>query len=161
MPKNQIIILINGNDNRIYKKNTNSLIITERENNVIHQESTILQANFNSIDDLIKAQLIINKQASPINEIIIINKDIDLNMISYQYDYNFIKNNYLKLANLFFFINLLISDFNKELSFIFSFEKYSHYKIHSNIFNQSVTNYLKLFKEDLKESHLITIKKLN
>ena len=97
------MIVINGNDNSIYKKNINKVIISEAENNSIDQNYTLLQTNFTSVEDLIKAQKIIEKQVSPINEIVIINKGIDLNMLSYQYDYKFIKDNYLILANIFFF----------------------------------------------------------
>ena len=105
------MIVINGDDNSIYKKNNNNkVIISEAENNSIDQNYTLLQTNFISVEDLIKAQKIIEKQASPINEIVIINRGIDLNMLSYQYDYKFIKDNYLILTNIFFFLNLLISN---------------------------------------------------
>ena len=114
------MIVINGNDNSIYKKNSNKVIISEAENNSIDQNYTLLQTNFTSLEDLIKAQKIIEKQVSPINEIVIINRDIDLNMLSYQYDYKFIKDNNLILTNIFFFLNLLISNFDKKLKFILS-----------------------------------------
>ena len=155
------MIVINGNDNSVYKKNTNKVIISEVENNSIDQNYTLLETNFTSVEDLVKAQKIIEKQVSPINEIIIINKDIDLNMISYQYDYKFIKDNYLILTNIFFFLNLLISNFDKNLKFILSLEKHSHYKVHMNNFNNSIINYLNSFKKDLEKTFHITIKKLD
>ena len=158
---NQVVILINGNDNRVYKKDSNKIIISEVENYNLDQNYTLLQTNFTSVEDLIKAQKIIEKQVSPINEIVIINKGIDLNMISYQYDYKFIKDNYLILTNVFFFLNLLISNFDKRLKFILSLERNSHFKVHMNNFNISIINYLNSFKKDLKDTFNITIKKLD
>ena len=156
------MIVINGDDNSIYKKNNNNkVIISESENNSIDQNYTLLQTNFISVEDLIKAQKIIEKQASPINEIVIINRGIDLNMLSYQYDYKFIKDNYLILTNIFFFLNLLISNFDENLKFILSLEKHSHYKVHMNNFNSSIINYLNSFKKDLEKTFHITIKKLD
>lgn len=161
MTKNQIIIVINGYDERTNDHDSNKIVIIKKEEKKNYQSGTFLETDMESVDDLIKAQSIINKQASPINEIIIINRNIDLNMISYQHDYKHIKNNYLILANLLYFINLLISNFNNKLNFILSFENDSHYKVHTNIFNNSIINYLNIFKDDLKGSHSITIKKLD
>tara|TARA_B100001057_G_scaffold11657_1_gene11031 strand:+ start:212 stop:697 length:486 start_codon:yes stop_codon:yes gene_type:complete len=158
---NQVVIVINGNDNRVYKKNSNKVVISEAENNNIDQNYTLLQTNLKSLEDLIKAQKIIEKQINPINEVIIINKGIDLNMLSYQYDYKFIKDNYMILINIIFFLNLLISNFDQKLKLILSFDKNSHYKVHMNNFNSSIINYLNSFKKDLKNKFDITIKKLD
>ena len=155
------MIVINGNDNRVYKKNSNKVVISEAENNNIDQNYTLLQTNLKSLEDLIKAQKIIEKQINPINEVIIINKGIDLNMLSYQYDYKFIKDNYMILINIIFFLNLLISNFDQKLKLILSFDKNSHYKVHMNNFNSSIINYLNSFKKDLKNKFDITIKKLD
>lgn len=161
MSINQVVIVINGNDNTVYNRDSNKIIISEAENNNIDQNYTLLQTNFTSVEDLIKAHKIIEKQLSPINEIVIINKGVDLNMLSYQYDYKFIKDNYLILTNILFFLNLLISNFDKKLKIILSFEKNSHYKIHMNNFNNSITSYLNSLKKDLKNSFHIDIKKLD
>ena len=158
---NQVVIVINGNDNRVYKKKSSKIIISEEEKNIIDQNYILLQTNFTSVEDLIKAKKIIEKQLNPINEIVIVNRGIDLNMLSYQYDYKFIKDNYFVLTNIFFFLNLLISNFDKKLKFILSFEKNSHYKVHMNNFNNSIINYLNSFKKDLKDTFNITIKKLD
>ncbi len=158
---NQIIITINGDYRVESKKNQNTIVISNSENVEIDQNYTLLQTNFTSIDDLIKAEKIIKKQLIPIHKITIVNKNIDLNMLSYQYDYKFIKDNYLILANIIFFLNLLISNFDKDLKIILSIEKKNHYKVHVNNFNEAVINYLDLFKKDLKGSYNITIKKLN
>ena len=161
MSINQVVIVINGNDNTVYNRDSNKIVISDAENNNIDQNYTLLQTNFTSVEDLIKAHKIIEKQLSPINEIVIINKGVDLNMLSYQYDYKFIKDNYLILTNIFFFLNLLISNFDENLKFILSLEKNSHYKIHMNNFNSSIINYLNSFKKDLKNTLNITIKKLD
>ena len=161
MSINQVVIVINGSDNTVYNRGSNKIIISEAENNNIDQNYTLLQTNFTSLEDLIKAHKIIEKQLSPINEIVIINKGVDLNMLSYQYDYKFIKDNYLILTNILFFLNLLISNFDKKLKIILSFEKNSHYKIHMNNFNNSITSYLNSLKKDLKNSFHIDIKKLD
>ena len=84
------MIVINGNDNRIYEKKSNKVVISEAENNSFNQNYTLLQTNFRSMEDLIKAKKIIEKQLSPINEIVIVNRGIDLNMLSYQYDLSLI-----------------------------------------------------------------------
>ena len=126
-----------------------------------NEKYTLLQANFNSIDDLIKAKHIINDQIKIIKEIVIINRDIDLNMISYQYNYEYIKKCYFTLTNIIYFINVLIGNFNKEIRFILSFENENHYKIHSNNFQLSIINYLEALKKDLEKSHQINIKILD
>ena len=128
---------------------------------IIDEKYTFLQADFSSIDDLIKAKQIINSQIKFIEEIVIINRDIELNMISYQYDYKYTKESYQTLANIVFFLNILIDSFNKHINFILSFEKNSHYKIHTNNFNYSIIKYLEALKKDLNNSHHIHIKKLD
>ena len=149
------MIVINGDDNRVYEKRSNRVVISETENKNIDQNYTLLQINLQSVEDFIKAHKIIEKQVSPINEIVIINKGVDLNMLSYQYDYKFIKDNYLILTNIFFFLNLLISNFDKKLKFILSLEKKSHYKVHINNFNSSIINYLVSLKKDTNKNIFI------
>ena len=87
--------------------------------------------------------------------------DIDLNMISYQYDYNHIQQNYQELMNIIYFINLLVPLLKNELSIILSFEKDSHYKVHLNNFKMSLIKYLETLKKDLEKSININIKILN
>ena len=157
----QLLISLNGIDERVLKKNINGVLISETDKVKVVEKYTLLQANFNSIDDLIKAKHIINDQIKIIKEIVIINRDIDLNMISYQYNYEYIKKCYLTLTNIIYFINVLIGNFNKEIKFILSFEKENHYKIHFNNFKLSIINYLEALKKDLEKSHQINIKILD
>ena len=157
----QLLISLNGIDERVLKKNINGVLISETDKIKVSEKYTLLQANFSSIDDLIKAKHIINDQIKIIKEIVIINRDIDLNMISYQYDYEYIKKYYLTITNIIYFINVLIGNFNKEIEFTLSFEKENHYKIHSNNFKLSIINYLEALKKDLEKSYQITIKILD
>ena len=140
----QLLISLNGIDERVLKKNINGVLISETDKVKVVEKYTLLQANFNSIDDLIKAKHIINDQIKIIKEIVIINRDIDLNMISYQYDYEMIKKNYQTLGNLIFFINLLIQNFSGNIKFDLILEEENHFKIHLNNFSLSLKNYLKV-----------------
>lgn len=158
---NQLLIVLEGTDKRVIKKNVNGIVISKTDKLVINEKYTFLHADFRSIDDLIKAKQIINNQIKHIEEIVIINRDIELNMISYQYDYEYMKDIYQTLANIVFFLNTLIDSFDKNINFILSFEKSSHYKIHINNFNYSIVKYLEALKKDLDRSHQINIKKLD
>ncbi len=161
MSNNQILIVLNGEDQSILTINSNKIILANKKLDNIYQDHTLLQTNFESLEDFIKAEAIIKSQFSKIDELIIINKDIDLNMISYQYDYNHIKKNYQVLINIIYFINLLVPLFNQKLTFILSLEKDNHYKIHLNNFKVSLINYLNSLKKDLVKSNNIIIKKLD
>ena len=158
---NQLLIVLEGTDKRVIKKNVNGIVISKTDKLVINEKYTFLHADFRSIDDLIKAKQIINNQIKHIEEIVIINRDIELNMISYQYDYEYMKEIYQTLANIVFFLNALINSFDKKINFILSFEKSSHYKIHINNLNDSIVKYLEALKKDLDRSHQINIKKLD
>ena len=157
----QLIICINGIDERVIKKEINGVLISETDKLKINEKYTLLHADFSSIEDMIKAKHIIDDQIKIIKEIVIINRDIDLNMISYQYDYEYTKKYYLTLTNIIYLINVLITNFNEEINFILSFERENQYKIHSNNFNLSITKYLEALKKDLQKSNNISIKILN
>ena len=161
MSANQILIILNGLEKRVLSSKSNKIILANERLEYINQDHTLLQSNFNSLEDLIKAQSIIKNQFLKIDELAIVNKDIDLNMISYQYDYNHIKQNYEKLINIIYFINLLIPSFNKNFKFVLSIEKNSHYKVHLNNFNLSLINYINTLKLDLNNSNDIEIKILD
>ena len=135
--------------------------MTDKKLYKIDQDHTLLQSNFGSIDEFIKAKVIIKNLFSKIDEIVLINRDIDLNMISYQYDFENIKQNYQTLLNIIYFINLLIPLFNEKFCFVLSLEKDNHYKIHLNNFKISLINYLNALKKDLIKSKNIKIKILD
>ena len=161
MPHNQVIIIINGEDQRALNEVSNKIILSKKILKNIDKDHTLLQTNFDSIEDLIKANTIIKSRFSNIDELIIVNKDIDLNMISYQYDYNHINQNYQELINIIYFINLLVPLFKNKFNFIVSFEKNNHYQVHLNNFKISLINYLKSLKVDLVKFSKINIKILN
>ena len=161
MPHNQVIIIINGEDQRALNEVSNKIILSKKILKNIDKDHTLLQTNFDSIEDLIKANTIIKSRFSNIDELIIVNKDIDLNMISYQYDYNHINQNYQELINVIYFINLLVPLFKNKFNFIVSFEKNNHYQVHLNNFKISLINYLKSLKVDLVKFSKINIKILN
>ncbi len=161
MSLNQLLIILNGEDKRVINVNANKIILAKKDLKNISHAYTLLQTNFESLEDLIKAVSIIKNQFSKIDEIVIIYRDIDLNMISYQYDYNYIKQNYFVLTNIIYFINLLLPLFNNKFCFVLSFEKDNHYKIHLNNFRNSLINYMNSLKKDLEKSNKIFIKKLD
>ncbi len=161
MSFNQILIVLNGEDSRVFSSNSNKIVLAKKKLTNISEDHTLLQSTFESLEDLIKAEILIKNQFSKIDELVIISKDIDLNMISYQYDYNHMKQNYQILMNIIYFINILIPLFNNKFRFVLSLEKESHYKIHYNNFKMSLINYLKILKVDLIKSNNISIKKLD
>ena len=161
MSNNQILIILNGEDQTILSENSNKIIIAKKKQENITHDHTLLQTNFDSLEDLIKASKIIKSQFSKIDELAIVYRNIDLNMISYQYDYNHIKQNYQELMNIIYFINLLVPLFKNKFSFILSFEKDNHYKVHFNNFKISLIKYLESLKVDLLKSVNIDIKILN
>ena len=158
MSHNQVLIILNGEDQTILSETSNTIILAKNKQENITHNHTLLQTNFESIEDLIKANTIIKSQFSKIDELIIVYRNIDLNMISYQYDYNHIKQNYQELLNIIYFINILIPLFKNEFHFILSFEKDNHYKIHFNNFKMSLIKYLESLKKDLIKSININIK---
>ena len=114
---NQVLIILNGEDQTVLSESSNKIILAKKKQEKINYDHTLLQTNFDSLEDLIKANTIIKSQFSKIDELIIIYRNIELNMISYQYDYNHIKQNYQKLMNIIYFINLLVP-LLKDLSLI-------------------------------------------
>ena len=161
MYNNQVLIILNGEDQTVLSKNSNKIILAKKKQENIKHDHTLLQTNFDSLEDLIKANTIIKSQFSKIDELVIVYRNIDLNMISYQYDYNHIKQNYQELMNIIYFINLLVPLLKDEFSFILSFEKDNHYKVHFNNFKMSLIKYLESLKVDLQKSINIDIKILN
>ena len=161
MSSNQVLIILNGEDQKILSESSNKIILAKKKQENIAHDHTLLQTNFDSLEDLIKANTIIKSQFSKIDELIIIYRNIDLNMISYQYDYSHVKQNYQELMNIIYFINLLVPLLKDEFSIVLSFEKDNHYKIHFNNFKMSLIKYLESLKIDLVKSINIDIKILN
>ncbi len=161
MSSNQVLIILNGEDKKVLSESSNKIILAKKKQENITHDHTLLQTNFETLEDLIKANSIIKSQFLKIDELIIVYKNIDLNMISYQYDYNHIKQNYQELMNIIYFINLMLPLLKDEVRFILSFEKDNHYKVHFNNFKMSLIKYLETLKKDLVKSIKINIKILN
>jgi len=161
LSNNQVLIILNGEDQTVLLEKSNKIVLAKKKQENIAHDHTLLQTNFDSLEDLIKANTIIKSQFSKIDELVIVYRNIDLNMISYQYNYNHIKQNYQELMNIIYFINLLVPLFKNKFSFILSFEKDNHYKVHFNNFKISLIKYLESLKVDLLKSVNIDIKILN
>lgn len=154
--KNSLIIHFHGNIK--YSKEENIILISEDDNWKDSFINKQLQIDYLKIEDYVKASQIINQDFGEINNIKIINHNYDLNMISYQHDYETIKKNYQILGNLIFFINLLIQNFSENIKFELFLEEESHFKIHLNNFSLSLKNYLKVLQKDLSKKLNIELK---
>ena len=55
MTFNQILIVLNGEDQRVLSENSHKIILAEKKLQNINQEHTLLQSRFESLEDLIKA----------------------------------------------------------------------------------------------------------
>jgi hypothetical protein len=154
--KNSLIIHFHGNIK--YSKEENIILISEDDNWKDSFINKQLQIDYLKIEDYVKASQIINQDFGEINNIKIINYNYDLNMISYQHDYETIKKNYQILGNLIFFINLLIQNFSENIKFELILEEESHFKIHLNNFSLSLKNYLKVLQKDLSKKFNIELK---
>ena len=154
--KNSLIIHFHGNIK--YSKEEKIILISEDDNWKDSFINKQLQIDYLKIEDYVKASQIINQDFGEINNIKIINHNYDLNMISYQHDYETIKKNYQILGNLIFFINLLIQNFSENIKFELFLEEESHFKIHLNNFSLSLKNYLKVLQKDLSKKLNIELK---
>lgn len=154
--KNSLIIHYHGEIK--YSEEENNILISEEaswKSDFINKQ---LQIDYLKIEDYIKASQVVNQEFGEINNIKIINHNYDLNMISYQYEYEMIKKNYQTLGNLIFFINLLIQNFSGNIKFDLILEEENHFKIHLNNFNLSLKNYLKVLQKDLSKKYNIELK---
>jgi hypothetical protein len=141
-----------------YSDRDNIILISEDSNWKTDSIKKQLQIDYLNIEDYIKAIQLINQELNEINKIIIINNNYDLNMLSYQYEYEAIKKNYYSIGNLIFFINLLIEKFSKDISIDLILEEENHFKVHLNNFNSSLKNYLKTLQKDLSQKYKIKLK---
>ena len=141
-----------------YSDRDNIILISEDSNWKTDFIKKQLLIDYLNIEDYIKATQLINQELNEINKIIIINNNYELNMISYQYEYEAIKKNYYSVGNLIFFINLLIEKFSKDISIDLILEEENHFKVHLNNFNSSLKNYLKTLQKDLSQKYKIKLK---
>ena len=154
--RNSLIIHYHGEIK--YSEEENSILISEDDSWKGEFINKQLQIDYLKIDDYVKASQVVNQEFGEINNIKIINHNYDLNMISYQYDYEIIKKNYQMLGNLIFFINLLIQNFSANIKIELILEDENHFKIHQNNFSLSLKNYLKVLQKDLSKKYNIELK---
>ena len=89
MTFNQILNVLNGEDRRVLSENSNKIILADKKLQNITQDHTLLESTFESLEDLIKAEVIIKDQFSKIDELVIINNNIDLNTYTISYNTDF------------------------------------------------------------------------
>ena len=112
----QLLISLNGIDERVLKKNINGVLISETDRVKVVEKYTLLQANFSSIDDLIKAKHIINDQIK------IDKSRIFIETFSEESTVKFINSGYKVIANIDFLkliqnpVNFLIENRIKYIS---------------------------------------------
>lgn len=152
------ILIIHYHGKIKYSEKDNIILISEDSNWKNDFIKKQLQIDFLNIEDYVKATQLINQEFNEINKIIIINDSYDLNMISYQYDYELIKKNYYSVGNLIFFINLLLDKFAENMIFELLLEEESHFKVHLNNFNLSLKHYLKTLQKDLSKKYNLNLK---
>jgi len=157
--KNNLIVLLNGEIPLDIVRENN--IVLSKEKLDLTFNHNLLQIEYENIEDIVKADLIISQEFTRIDSLVIINNHIDLNMLSYQYNFEHYNKVYSVLSNLIFLINGLIKLFDTKIEVHLILEKDHHFKIHQNNLNQSIKNYLNSLKQDLKGSVNIEIKKLN
>ena len=68
MSNNQVLIIVNGEDQTVLSENSNKIILAKKKQENITHDHTLLQTNFDSIEDLIKANTIIKNQFSKDNK---------------------------------------------------------------------------------------------
>ena len=90
-----------------YSDRDNIILISEDSNWKTDSTKKQLQIDYLNIEDYVKATQLINQEFNEINKIIIINNNYELNMISYQYEYEAIKKKLLFSWQFNFFYQLI------------------------------------------------------
>ena len=79
-------------------------------------------------------------------------------MLSYQYDYEFLKNIYFnQTSNLIYLMSLLIPFYNEKIDIKLLVGEFSYYQVHNINWLNSMTNFLKSIKKDLEPKILINL----
>ena len=114
--------------------------------------------NFENPEEMIKALEILKIEFGKIDKMKIIYNNQKLNMISYQFDYEFLKKIYLtQTANLFYFVSLIIPFFNKKMDLELIAGDFSYYQIHNKNWINSTRNFLTCLKKDLEPDNKINL----
>ena len=150
--KNILAIIVEGRFVLDINNDSNYIIISSKEPDEEQIEiGQWLQINYNDPEEILKALELIKIDFGKIDEINIIYNNQKLNMISYQFDYEFLKNLYLnQTANLIYFLSVLIPFFEKEISIKMVHGDFSYYQIHNKNWVIVITNFLRALQKDLE-----------
>ena len=155
--KKIVIINIDGQYTETLDNKNKYIFISKKEPQE-NLECKWLQINFEEPEELMKSIQIIKMDFEKIDQIEIIYNNQKLNMLAYQYDYDFLKNLYLnQTANLIFLINLMVSLFNEEISINVNSGDFSHYQAHNKNWYNSLSLYLSSLKKDISPKIKLTI----
>lgn len=155
--KNIVIIVVEGQITINFSEDTNYIIISDKEPNEI-EKGKWLQIDYSNPEEVFKALEIIKIDFGKIDEIIIIYNNQKLNMLSYQFDYEFLTKIYHnQTAILFYFISLLIPYYKESVTFKLISGNFSQYQIHNQNWLNSVNNFLLSLKKDLEPKINISI----
>ena len=150
--KNILAIVVEGQLVLDIDKNSNYMVISNKE----PEEDQVLinkwlQINYENPEEILKALELIKIDFGKIDEINIIYNNQKLNMISYQFDYEFLKKLYFnQTANLIYFLSVLIPFFKNEINIKILSSDFSHYQIHNKNWVISINNFLNALQKDLE-----------
>jgi len=150
--KNILVIVVEGQLVLDIDKKSNYIVISNKEpeddQDLVNKW---LQINYENPEEILKALELIKIDFGKIDEIDIIYNNQKLNMISYQFDYEFLRKLYFnQTANLIYFLSVLIPFFNKQINIKMLSSNFSHYQIHNKNWVISINNFLNALQKDLK-----------
>lgn len=150
--KNILVIVVEGQLVLDIDKKSNYIVISNKEpeddQDLVNKW---LQINYENPEEILKALELIKIDFGKIDEINIIYNNQKLNMISYQFDYEFLRKLYFnQTANLIYFLSVLIPFFNKKINIKMLSSNFSHYQIHNKNWVISINNFLNALQKDLE-----------
>jgi len=150
--KNILVIVVEGQLVLEIDKKSNYIVISNKEpeddQDLVNKW---LQINYENPEEILKALELIKIDFGKIDEINIIYNNQKLNMISYQFDYEFLRKLYFnQTANLIYFLSVLIPFFNKKINIKMLSSNFSHYQIHNKNWVISINNFLNALQKDLE-----------
>ena len=150
--KNILVIVVEGQLVLDIDKKSNYIVISNKEPEDDQDLfNKWLQINYENPEEILKALELIKIDFGKIDEIDIIYNNQKLNMISYQFDYEFLRKLYFnQTANLIYFLSVLIPFFNKQINIKMLSSNFSHYQIHNKNWVISINNFLNALQKDLK-----------
>ena len=150
--KNILVIIVEGQFVLEVNNNSNYIIISGKEpDEELIEIGQWLQINYNDPEEILKALELIKIDFGKIDEINIVYNNQKLNMLSYQFDYEFLKNLYFnQTANLIYFLSVLIPFYKEEISIKMTHGDFSYYQIHNKNWVIVITNFLRALQKDLE-----------